>query len=115
MKTKLKVPVEMWPNTLVEAMNLILNEVKPEVKVKSESFPVNQLGKTRSILVKDANNSFIEIDYQNLNLVVIGSQLCFKYESAEGDLFMPIARLSTLSKLFRNSENLERVKDDEEK
>ena len=69
-------------------------------KFQKLPFPVELLGKSLSLTVKAQSGDTVEIKYQDLKLVIINNQLCYLYESEDGDLLMPIARKSTIKKLF---------------
>jgi hypothetical protein len=65
-------------------------------------FPSNKVGKMIQLTVIDnTTKSQVDIKYQDLQLVVIGGQLCFKYESPDGDLYMAIARVGTVKRLMQ--------------
>lgn len=64
-------------------------------------FPVDKMARMISITVSYMMQS-IDIDYKDLNLKIIDNQLCFYYKKDDGDLIMPIARLSTIEKLKKN-------------
>jgi len=69
-------------------------------KYQKRSFPIDKLGKLQSIKVRTTDGSNVEIEYQDLKLFMINNQLCWFYESDDGDLIMPIARHTTIDKLF---------------
>lgn len=68
-------------------------------KFQKTIFPHDKLAKFQSIVVKTSKGEMIEINYQDLKLIFQNGQLCFLYESANGDLLMPIARVSTLNQI----------------
>lgn len=70
-------------------------------KFQKRNFPHEKLAKFQSIVVSNSKGETVEIDYQDLNLVFQNGQLCFYYESSDGDLLMPIARERTVLSLFK--------------
>ena len=72
-------------------------------KYQKRLFPVYSLGILKSITVKaNKTGDTVDINYPDLKLIVQNNQLCWFYESNDGDLIMPIARKGTISKLFEN-------------
>lgn len=69
-------------------------------KHQKNLFPIEQLAKMRSIIVKTVNGESVEIDYQDLKLITVNNQICWFYESLDGNLIMPICRISTLNKVI---------------
>ena len=64
-------------------------------------FPHDKLAKFQSIVVSTSKGETVEVNYQDLKLVFQNGQLCFYYESSDGDLLMPIARENTILSLFQ--------------
>lgn len=72
-------------------------------KLQTRVFPLSYLGILKSITVKaNKTGDTVNINYPDLKLVVQNNQLCWFYESSDGDLIMPIARRNTIDKLFKN-------------
>lgn len=69
-------------------------------KFQKRPFPHDKLGILKDITVKTVKNETVDISYQDLKLIVTNGQLCFFYESDDGDLIMPIARKNTIDSLF---------------
>jgi len=69
-------------------------------KFQKEPFPVDKVANLLSITVKTSDGQTVDIRYKDLNLKVVGSQLCMIYESKDGELLMPIARQSTINRLY---------------
>lgn len=75
-------------------------------KYQKRLFPKDKLARMVKIVAKtDVNDSEIEYEigeyyYPELKLVVINNQLCFYSETY--DKYFPIARKSTIDKLFEN-------------
>jgi len=72
-------------------------------KLQARVFPLSCLGILKSITVKaNKTGDTVDINYPDLKLIVQNNQLCWFYESSDGDLIMPIARQGTINKLFEN-------------
>lgn len=67
----------------------------------TRKFPLENLGKFQTISVLTNDGQTVEINYQDLKLVNLNGQICFYYQSVDGDLFMPIAREVTIEKLSK--------------
>jgi hypothetical protein len=72
-------------------------------KYQKNPFPKHELAKMKSVNVLDPFDQNIEISYQELKLTLSHGQLCWFYESSNGNLFgnllIPIARMSNIKKL----------------
>jgi hypothetical protein len=69
---------------------------------KEGRFPIEKLAKLQSVTVTyNDGKQLAEMAYQDLRLCVQGNQLCWHYESEGYDLFLPIARYSTIEKLYK--------------
>ncbi len=64
-------------------------------------FDLTRLGKMKNIIVENSDGELVELPYNDLKLVIVNGQLCFNYQD---ELIMPIARQTTISKLFNNEE-----------
>lgn len=67
------------------------------------NFDLGKLGKMKYIVVESNEGDMVKILYSSLKLVVVNGQLCFNCSVLNGediDLYMPIARKSTIDKLF---------------
>jgi len=69
-------------------------------KFQKIPFPIDMLGRFKSITVKTNSGETVEINYKDLKLVFQNGQICFYYESSDGDLLMPIARENTILSLI---------------
>jgi len=65
--------------------------------INIKPFPKNKLGTMLSITLKAPTGDCVEIKYSDLTLRIINGQLCFYYESEDGNLLMPIFRISQLN------------------
>lgn len=65
-------------------------------------FPVDKMAKMKAVKVLTSSSQTVDIDYKELSLEVVNGQLCFYYKSEDGDLILPIARKTTIDKLFEN-------------
>jgi hypothetical protein len=74
-------------------------------KFQTNPFPVEKLARMKTLTVSAPAGDTIDIAYPYLKLVVQNGQLCFSYESEDGELLMPIARKSTIDQLYERSRN----------
>jgi hypothetical protein len=68
-------------------------------RYQKNPFPKQELAKMKSVNVLNSSDQNIEISYQELKLTLNHGQLCWFYESSEGNLLIPIARMSNIKKL----------------
>lgn len=76
-------------------MDNYYNSLAREQMMKAQT----ALAKMRSITVETQDGIIVTLNYPHLNLVYQNGQLCFYYESSDGDLIMPIARGTTIDSL----------------
>jgi hypothetical protein len=66
-----------------------------------KTFPNDKIAFMDSISLKTQTGDLVEIKYKDLTLRIINSQICFYYESEDGDLILPIIRVTQLNNYMK--------------